>query len=324
MKINPESHSPILSPVQCRSADSIGGKAEISPHMRFSEIKVEISAASAFRRLALLWLGRVIGQQRKAAQGDPAALHRMRVSIVHLRTACSLFSPMVGGSEWRRLRREFKWLNHYLGAARDLDVVLIRLRAAEDRPLAPDVFNRGWSKRCFDSHRRLGRVLQSRRYRRLISDVSRLIDKGAWTRTHAKRLRKPARLLFADKLERWHEKLERKAAALGGIGAHERHHFRSRIKELRYAVEFFGDLFPHRHPSRRRAMSRCLITAQECLGDLNDGVKAKSLADFSKETDRNGGDSRTCISLSSKQEKRLKKQCAAAFREMAELKPFWS
>jgi hypothetical protein len=73
-------------------SSSVKGDPEDRSHIRSSGVKAEISAAAAFRRFARRWLEHVAKQRLKAVQGDPAALHRMRVGIVHLRTAYS-FSP---------------------------------------------------------------------------------------------------------------------------------------------------------------------------------------------------------------------------------------
>jgi CHAD domain-containing protein len=315
---------------------SVKGGPEDRFHIRSSEVKAEISAAVAFRRLARYWLERVARQRLKAAHGDTAALHRMRVGIVHLRTACSFFSPMVADAQWDRLRHEFKWLNAYLGAARDLDVVMIRLLTAKDRSPDTVIVDQEWRRRCTDNHQRLARALLSSRYLRLISDTSRWIDNGVWMRSEAKQLTQSAALYFSKKLTRWHKALRKKAGKFAKLGARERHQLRFRSKKLRYAIEFFGDVFPRKHRSRRLAMLQCLGKAQQSLGELNDSVRAQVLENqvlenqvlgdnVNQGSGRAAGRShaRVQISLRPKQKKRLKRAGSEAFRKIAELKPCW-
>ena len=65
----------------------------------------------------------------------------MRIALTRLRTAILFFSPMVADSQRTQIRDELKWLNAHLGAVRDLDVAIERLRrrrqaaAAGRRPI---------------------------------------------------------------------------------------------------------------------------------------------------------------------------------------------
>jgi CHAD domain-containing protein len=305
---------------------SVKSNPEDRFHIRSSEVKAKISAAAAFRGLARHWLEYAARQRLKAAHGDTAALHRMRVGIVHLLTACSFFSPMVADAQWDRLRHEFKWLNNYLSAARDLDVVMIRLLTAKDRSPDTVIADREWRKKCTDSHRRLARALLSGRCLRLISNTLRWIDKGVWMRSGTKWLIMPAARQFSRKLTHWHKKLGKKAGKFAELDARERHQLRFRTKKLRYAIEFFGDLFPEKHRSRRRAMLRYLGKAQESLGELNDSVRAQVLeSNMNKGNERAAGRSHVPVqTLSRTRKKHLERAAGAALCEMTELKSFWS
>lgn len=219
---------------------------------------------------------------------------------------------MVADGKWSRLRHEFKWLNRNLGAARDLDVVILALQTIEDRSPLTSAFYQEWQTRCTNSHRRLAAVLQSKRYLRMISDRSHWIDKGAWTRSDAKR--STAGQHFAKKLSRWHKMLRKKTSTFVKMDAHERHQLRFRGKKLRYAIEFFGELFPRRHRSRLRNVLLDLTKAQECLGKLASSFEL---------ADGNASLARAQISLSPKRVKWLERAGHRAFRRVAALKPFW-
>ncbi|HEU0133561.1 MAG TPA: CYTH and CHAD domain-containing protein, partial [Allosphingosinicella sp.] len=52
------------------------------------------------------------------------ALHQARVAMRRLRSALTLFKPVLGDPEYGRLRAELRWFTAQLGEARDLDVLL--------------------------------------------------------------------------------------------------------------------------------------------------------------------------------------------------------
>jgi triphosphatase len=172
----------------------------------------------------------------------------------------------------------------------------------------------------------LARALLSGRCLRLISDTLRWIDKGVWMRSGTKWLTMPAAWQFARKLTHWHKELRKKAGKFAELDALERHQLRFRTKKLRYAIEFFGDLFPQKHPSRRRAMLQYLAKAQESLGELNDSVRAQVLeSNMNQGKECAAGRSLVPVrTLSRKRKKHLERAAGAAFCKMAELKSFWN
>ncbi len=84
---------------------------------------------TAFRILALRYLGDLTANHEATCKGDPEALHQMRVVLTRLRTAVLFFSPMIVDSQQPQVKGELKWLNTNLGVVRDLDVAIERLEA---------------------------------------------------------------------------------------------------------------------------------------------------------------------------------------------------
>ncbi|MNR25851.1 CHAD domain protein [compost metagenome] len=74
-------------------------------------------------------------------------------------------------------------------------------------------------------------------------------------------------------LNRLHRQVEHRARDLTSLDAEARHHLRIRAKRLRYAAEFFCDLFPSRR--RRSRYLRALERLQDTLGALNDLAVAR-------------------------------------------------
>ncbi len=290
-----------------------------------------MTCEASFRISARDCLQNIVANQATACEGNGEALHQMRIALTRLRTLASFFSSLVSGPEWVRLKRELKWLNGYLGAARDMDVLIIRLKIGPDRTsrVSPEAkaINREW----IDSHRRVTRALQSKRHQRLLRNLSHWIENGAWTSDAtaltSKHRATPIAAYAARRLTRWRKKLLTKSRHLESMSAHKRHRLRIQTKKLRYAIEVFGDLFSPRHPARQKAILKYLRRAQESLGSLNDAEKARSLtANFINPSHNaaNQERERAEMSDSGKRTGKLIQAAAVAYRKMAQTKPFWT
>jgi hypothetical protein len=72
-------------------------------------------------------------------------------------------------------------------------------------------------------------------------------------------------------LTRRFHKIRKQGKKIARLDARRRHKLRIQAKKVRYALEFFADLFPGKKASRRRAkFLSALERVQDCLGDLND------------------------------------------------------
>ncbi|HYT97060.1 MAG TPA: CHAD domain-containing protein, partial [Casimicrobiaceae bacterium] len=85
----------------------------------------------------------------------------------------------------------------------------------------------------------------------------------------------PAREFASRLLERRQRKLVQRGTSLPNAPADERHAARIAAKKLRYATEFFADLFSGR---RARTYRKALTRLQDMLGVLNDATVAARLA----------------------------------------------
>ncbi|MCF2524647.1 CHAD domain-containing protein [Bradyrhizobium sp. G127] len=286
-----------------------------------------MTCEAAFRSAAYGCLQDVAANQTAACADDGDALHQMRIALMRLRTLVSFFSPMVSGPEWVRLKRELKWLNGYLGAARDMDVLMVRLKANADEdfetPVLAKVRNRKWTQ----SHQRVTRALKSQRYERLIQNLLLWVEGGGQTATTSKLRAEAIATYAAHKLSRWHRKLLKKSRSLEGMSIEKLHRLRIATKRLRYAIEFFAPLFSTKHPARQKAIQKYLRNGQETLGSLNDAERARSLTagfhDRSHNRTRAKQD-RAAIPDSEKRTKQLINAAAAAYHKMAQTKPFWT
>ena len=176
---------------------------------------------TAFRVVARRYLVDLTAHHAATCAGDPAALHGMRIALTHLRTAIVFFSPMVADTEQMQIANELKWLNGQLGAVRDLDVAIERLRKTGRRRKQAISDSAFWIEKRADRHRRLANILRSVRYQRLIENTSNWIESGPWSIKQGKRAGRqrafPIARYSADKLTRWRKRLLKKSRKLADL-----------------------------------------------------------------------------------------------------------
>jgi CHAD domain-containing protein len=277
---------------------------------------------TAFRVVARRYLRDLIANQEAACSGDPAALHQMRIAITRLRTAITFFSPMVADVKRTGIRNDLKWLNSHLGAVRDLDVAIERLKALDKVKPRAVPYYRSWIAKRADSQRLLARALRSARYRRLVKNTSDWIGSGPWSTARGKQATKqraaPIAAFSAGKLARWQQKLLKKSHKLQKMDTEKRHQLRLLNKKLSYSIEAFEDLFSDKRFSRQKAGLKHLRKAQRSLGQLNDDANGHALAAALQRE----GVSAPLQFLSPNREKRLLRTAAAAYRKLEALEPF--
>lgn len=303
-----------------RSRKSAGKAAGRSKPAVTPRLNPMMACDTAFRVIARRYLGDLTANHEAACEGEPAALHQMRIELTRLRTAILFFSPMVADSRRAQIKDELKWLNAHLGAVRDLDVAIERLMAINnEQPRAiPDY--QSFNQKRADGHRYLARVLRSVRYRRLVKDTSNWIENGPWSTKRGKLAAGeracPIAAYSAGKLARWQQKLLKRSRKLLKMDTEKRHRLRLLNKKLTYSIDGFEELFSDRRFSRLKAGLKYLRKAQRSLGLLNDDANAHALA---AALQRGGADAAVQF-LSPKREKRLLRTAADAYRKLAALK----
>jgi CHAD domain-containing protein len=274
---------------------------------------------TAFRIVARRHLDALIANREATAGGDPTALHQMRIALTHLRTAILFFSPMVEDAIRDEVRDELKWLNGELGAVRDLDVAVDRIKGLnKKRQVLPAVG--AWNEKRNEGHRTLSRMLHSVRYQWLIDQTTGWIENGPWSTKRDKQSEteraKPIGDYTTDKLLEWEETLLERSRKLRKMGTRKRHRLRLLNKKLTYSIDSFEDLFEDRKFAKQKAALKQLRKAQRSLGQLNDGARGEALAEELKR----GGVTTEVRFLKRKQEKRLLKRATKAYRKLDKVK----
>lgn len=230
----------------------------------------DATTAEAFRRIGMACLAQVSANaELLRVVRRPEAVHQLRVGLRRLRAAIGVFKPLLADADRQRIETELKWLAGETDAARDLDVFIrdVFHPMAQDAP-SPDLAPLG--RRLLtargQAYDRALAALQSPRYGLL------MLETTAWIET-APLPDEPVARFAAEALDHLHHQMEKRARTLADQDADTRHHLRIRAKRLRYAAEFFADLFPARR--RRARYLQALERMQDTLGALNDLAVAR-------------------------------------------------
>jgi triphosphatase len=198
------------------------------------------------------------------------ALHQARVALRRLRSALSIFKPLLASDP--PPLAELRWLTGVLGDVRDLDVLMASLPAG---PLHHSVQAARQAALA-----RAMVALQSVRARHLLLDLAQWLAQGHWRQDAASAGTRTmlAAPYAAGALKRLRGKVRKRGSALNEGNDEVRHELRKTAKKLRYATEFLGSLFPA--PEQRKRHQRfvaALAALQDELGALNDLVTGRQL-----------------------------------------------
>jgi inorganic triphosphatase YgiF len=236
--------------------------------------------------LAAVWrscLEQIATNEEPAREGrDPEGVHQMRVGVRRLRSALSLFRPVLPAGATAPVEAELRWLGGSLGPVRDLDVFveslvepLLRLREGDASLLhLADEARR--TRRL--AQQRLREDLSGRRLPRLLLEIGRFVATARWRdqplSAASSQLFQPARSFGDVLLTRRLEKARRLGERLETLTPAERHRLRIQLKKLRYASEFLRSLYPEKRAAR---YVERLAALQDVLGEWNDAVIAERL-----------------------------------------------
>lgn len=230
-------------------------------------LTTDMTAAVAFQRIAVACLRQFRMNEALLPGGDSESVHQARVALRRLRSALTIFKPMLEGDAFDRLRDELRWLSAVLGAARDLDVLIARTEAGALRT--------GLEQARRQASEQALTALEAPSARALLLDLAQWLACGDWlTRPSSAELRdQPVRDFAASALDRFRRKVRKGGRDLADVDDEARHAVRKDAKKLRYAAEFFAPLFEGKRQKRRcKRFIAALETLQDRMGALNDIV----------------------------------------------------
>ena len=253
---------------------ALGPRAAQPPEIPVRDLQSGATAGDVVRRAIATSVIRLIEHDPVVRlDTDPEGVHQARVATRRLRSDLRTFRTLLDAEWTDSLRDELGWLAGILGAVRDGDVMLERIRGRiahlpEENDRGAALVLRDPEAARTDAHAELLSTLRSERYLALLD---RLVGAA----------NEPAMLLEADLpanavlpgLVRspWRA-LRKRARALGDEPLNEElHAIRIRAKRARYAAEAVAPLFG----KPARAFAEAAADAQEVLGELNDAVVAE-------------------------------------------------
>lgn len=212
-----------------------------------------------------------INQSMLAREESPEALHQARVALRRLRSIMSIFKKMLADDRFEYFLVSLRWISRELDKARNLDVLLKRLPDAAHSVALLLARERAYATATD--------ALVSARLRTMMLDFIEWIMIGNW-RTGCVATIVDQRIdRYASKaLNRCHRRVERRGRHWDKLDDESRHRLRLQVKKLRYASEFFCELFPETKAlDRQKEFFKALRALQTSLGDLNDQTTGASL-----------------------------------------------
>lgn len=278
-------------------------------------LTAETSAAEAFQRIIQSGIRQFrLNEALLLANSNPNALHQARVAVRRMRSAFSIFKPVIG-EDGAGPREELKWLASVLGQARDLDVLL-------DRSSPGSLHDRIAAARNA-TYDELFVTLAGDRARVIMLDVAHWVAQGQWAHGNGGELdgSQLARAFAATALARFRRRIKRRGKGLATVDDVTRHEVRKDAKKLRYASEFFASLFSQKREQRRHArFLAALEELQDRLGALNDLATAPEV--LKKFGFADDGDAAELLSDASAKEKMLRR-AEEAHEALFDTKKFW-
>ena len=257
--------------------DGVGGKpvkaiaAAVAP---------EMTAGAAFRAIASSCIRQFrLNEPLFVRDHHGGALHQCRVSMRRLRSAFSMFGGIAADDRREALVEGVRWISGDLGEARDLDVFINKQM---QKGAVSDALRIEALAQRLEAFERAIAALNSHRFRTLMLDLAEWLALGKWQRPDnpARELRDQPVEGFAEAaLDRFWRKVRKGGRNLAEIDDEARHTVRIAAKKLRYGSEFFAPLYHGEKSKRRDTFIGALEHLQEHLGDLNDMVTARALAD---------------------------------------------
>lgn len=251
------------------------------------QLDADSSSEDAFVAIIGACLRHAEANRPAVLDGQMEGVHQMRVAFRRLRSGLKIFRPLIPREASAALVENIRWLNGFLGPARDWDVFLEEgmapMLAHFPRKRGLALFRAKAETLRQTHHRTLREALADPRYQNLTRDLAAWLNDRPWREClddkRRERLAQPAVDFATALLGRDQRRVEKQGEAFAELSAVERHRLRIRIKELRYALDFFASLYPA--PVVKAYLS-ALARLQDSLGIMNDIAVARRLLDEAK------------------------------------------
>ncbi len=247
------------------------------------KLKPADTVEEAFQVIVQHCLDHLHGNSPAVLHGEgPEGVHQMRVATRRLRSCLGLFRSVIPRAASEVVNAEVRWLSGELALAREWDVFLedtLQVLAGhfpDNAPLTSLLSSAAEAQS--HAYQTARAAVNSARYTRLLLGIGVWRTRCDWrVLVEPKRLRdlkRPVRWFAANLLARRHARVRQWGDDFLALSAEERHRLRILCKRLRYAGEFFAELYPE---AMVRDYLRAVTQLQDILGTLNDAVVAQGL-----------------------------------------------
>ncbi len=229
-----------------------------------------------FCKIARSCIGQILtNHECLSTTGAPEAIHQMRVGLRRLRSAISVFRPLIASPHTDNVTNELRWLQGCLGPARDADVFIAEILQPSRHLFADDREFQTFAA-LFHAKRHTARgiaqaTMADPRFTRLLLRLRLWADGEGWLEAVRQfgpaDPEQPARTFAQTILEKRYRRLCRGMQNLAALDDEKRHLARINAKKFRYSTEFFASLFDKKKVLR---MVELVSTLQDSLGALND------------------------------------------------------
>jgi CHAD domain-containing protein len=292
---------------------ALGLERRLTPEIVVGDLGPDATAGDLVRRAIARSVIRLIRHDPVVRLDlDPEGVHQARVATRRLRSDLRTFRPLMNAGWATALRDELGWLAGVLGAVRDGDVLLQRIRERVSE--LPEGEQRSAASLLAtlesDRNHALVNLLDALRDDRYVELLERLVV-AANDPPLGDDAAAPAAEALPDLLRKpWH-KLATRVERLGGSPTDEKlHDVRIRTKRVRYAAEAAAPVVGKPAKELARAAERL----QEVLGELNDAVVAGRWLAGRAQTGRPDDETRAAEALAS-QERAVAQERRAGWRE---------
>lgn len=295
-------------------------------------------AASAEKVLAAICVDairQIVAHRSKVQKIVPKELHQVRIGLRKIDTAIRLFSRIIPEENYERIAKELKWLRGEVSSARNLDVFGIDiLKPFVNKWDFGAVVSMLHRRELDKAYARATKALRSKRFRRLIDGIGKLIKFLVGRTSSAAHPTQPAADVAVRALKAMMKKM-RMGRSARHLSDRDLHRFRLRTKRMRYAIGFTSRLFGKPAEKGAEKMAKSVRDLQAYLGEITDREShVKILHHLMKKVEQqpmsglgaSAGRARLPHSLIGHQtwrRERMLKKIAAAYCAFEAAKPFW-
>jgi len=252
----------------------------------YAAISPDQNASDAFAAILTHNLASLDAWQDKARTWDDIeGVHQVRVTFRRLRSAFSVFCPILDRETRKRWSHTIKDLVDQTGMARDLDVLSteglpeFRLAHPNNGAHVQKKLDAILMKKRSEAYDHVRTMLDSDAYRAFSPDFARWIENAGWitddlSRKKRKRLDTSVDLLARNILSKQDGVIREMGDATDPEDSNAMHRLRIECKKLRYANEFFFPLFPDMN-----AFLKNMKGMQDTLGIMHDAAVLPKLMD---------------------------------------------